>query len=114
MIFWRRPAAPAVPQIRPEEVERLLEAGERLMIVDVRDPHEFAAGHIPGAQLIPLSQVQGRAGELDRAAEIVVVCRSGRRSDLACQVLLRMGFPGVKNMVGGMLAWRGPVERGLP
>ncbi len=114
MLFWRRPVAPPVPQVRPEEVQKRLEAGERLLIVDVRDPHEFASGHIPGARLIPLNQVQARAAELDPKAEIIMVCRSGRRSDLACQVLLRQGFQRVKNMAGGMLAWRGRVERGLP
>lgn len=90
------------------------QAGE-IQIVDVREPHEFtdALGHIHGAQLLPLSQLAARAGEIDRTRPVVAVCRSGARSAQATVLLQKSGFTQVANLAGGMLRWRGeslPVE----
>lgn len=108
-MFWHRLAAPPAAEIRADEVLRRLEAGEKLTVIDVREAHEFARGHIPGARHIPLGQLQARLGELDPAREIVVVCRSGHRSGIACRILAQHGFSDARNLIGGMLQWRGPV-----
>jgi len=75
-------------------------------VLDVRRPAEWVAGHLEGAVHIPLSQLQERAGELDRAAEWRVICASGYRSSIASSVLERAGFARVRNVAGGMDALR--------
>ena len=96
-------------QITAKEVEALLNEGERLNIIDVREVAEVAAGKIPGAVNIPLGLVEFRMNELDKSKEYIMVCRSGGRSGRATQFLESYGF-NVINMIGGMLAWEGTVE----
>lgn len=84
-------------------------------MLDVREPDEWAAGHIPGATLIPLGQRTARMGELPRDQPLVVVCRSGRRSAEGRDILLRAGFPAVTSLDGGMIDWTAaglPIETG--
>lgn len=90
-----------------------MEAGENLILIDVREPWEYEEGHIPGAQLIPLGLLQAHFDQLDKNAEIILVCRSGNRSGTAAATLAERGFKDVYNLVGGMLSWEGPVETGL-
>lgn len=107
-------ARPTVPEIDVAGLAAARAAGADLQIVDVREPDEWAAGHMPGAVLIPLGQLAQRAGELDPARPVVMVCRSGNRSGTATKLLLQGGFTDVKNLVGGMIAWadaRQPVTR---
>lgn len=76
-------------------------------LLDVREPDEFASGHAPGSMLIPLGQLKNRIGEI-RAAKsdpVVVICRSGRRSLQAADMLGQLGFTSVYNVQGGMIAW---------
>lgn len=101
---------PQMPEIAPEMLAERLTSGEAPFIVDVREPAEYAAGHIPGSRLMPLGTLGARLMDLPRDQEIVLVCRSGGRSGRATQFLLQSGFQAV-NMPGGMLAWRGPTER---
>jgi rhodanese-related sulfurtransferase len=96
-------------QLTAKEVETLLNNGEALNIIDVREVEEVAAGKIPGAVNIPLGLLEFRMHELDKAKEYIVVCRSGGRSARAAQFLESHGF-NVINMTGGMLDWEGPVE----
>ncbi len=103
---------PQVPEVNPTEAYERQQAGA--LIVDVREPDEWNAGHIPGARLIPLGQLPQRLNELDPAREIVLVCRSGNRSAQATVLLQRAGFTRVANLAGGMIAWsraRLPVTR---
>lgn len=92
-------------EISPQALE---EAGERVQIIDVRQPDEFsgALGHIRGAKLIPLDQLNRRAGEIDRTRPVVTVCRSGARSAQALVMLQKDGFQDLANLAGGMLRWR--------
>ncbi|WP_336785415.1 rhodanese-like domain-containing protein [Paenibacillus sp. MMO-177] len=90
--------------ISPAEVAEKLKQGETLYMVDVREPNEWAAGHVEGAKHIPLGQLGERLHELDPSAEIIMICRSGNRSGLACELLSEKGF-NVVNMTGGLNAW---------
>ncbi|EKP94576.1 sulfurtransferase TusA family protein [Thermaerobacter subterraneus] len=99
-------------EISSQELARRLEAGDALTVLDVREPEEYEAGHIPGALSVPIETLSEFAARLDRTAEIAVVCRSGRRSAYACRILQQAGFEKVVNVVPGMSAWSGPVEQG--
>ncbi|SIS49486.1 rhodanese-like domain-containing protein [Alicyclobacillus vulcanalis] len=91
-----------------QDLEERLKRGESLQIIDVREPQEVASGMIPGAKNIPLGQLPERYREIDPNRETVMVCRSGARSERACQFLLSQGYTQVWNLMGGMLGWRGP------
>lgn len=94
--------------ITVEELKNRLDAGEKLNIIDVREPHENAEFNI-GGLLFPLGKVQTmQLDELEdfKNEELIVYCRSGNRSGQACQILDMAGFKNTKNLVGGMLNWR--------
>lgn len=74
-------------------------------MLDVRQPNEYEAGHIPGVTLIPLGELPNQLNELPRDSEIVVVCRSGNRSATGRDILLDAGFTNVSSMAGGMNKW---------
>lgn len=96
--------------ITSEELEQKLSANQAGTVLDVREPAEYAFNRIPGAKSIPFGELEKRWNELKPDDEIHVVCRSGNRSDLACQVLADKGFTRVKNVLPGMNGWKGPVE----
>jgi rhodanese-related sulfurtransferase len=91
--------------IMPSEVKERLQRGESLFIVDVREDEEVAAGMIPGAKHIVLGELPARYGEIPRAREVILVCRSGKRSGKAYEFLESLGYNNMKSMTGGMLAW---------
>lgn len=74
------------------------------VLVDVREPAEYAEAHVPGAVLIPMGQLSGRMGELDRSSPVLVICASGNRSSAMCDLLAAAGFDAV-NVAGGTAAW---------
>lgn len=96
-------------EITPEEVEKMLEEGKTLNLIDVREADEVAAGKIPGAVHIPLGLIEFRKQDLDKSKEYIMVCRSGGRSGRATEYLESQGYK-VTNMTGGMLAWEGKTE----
>lgn len=81
------------------------------LILDVREEAEFAFGHIDGAKSIPLGELTTRMNELDKKQEIYVICRTGKRSDLAAQKLAINGFTKVFNVLPGMTAWTGELKK---
>jgi len=91
--------------ITVEELKSRLDAGERIHLIDVREDEEVAQGIIPGALHLPLGQVPQQLDAIPKEEEVVFICRSGYRSDQACQYLASIGYKGVTNMIGGMLAW---------
>lgn len=96
-----------VPQTTtPEEVAARLNNGEKLYMLDVREPEEWEDGHVAGALHIPLGSLSGRVHELDAKQEVIVICRSGHRSGMACEWLSEQGFNAI-NMVGGLNHWTG-------
>jgi rhodanese-related sulfurtransferase len=103
----------AVSAVDVNELERALNEGAT--VIDVREPHEFAAGHVPGARLLPLGEVSHRLSELKGSTDIHVICATGNRSETAVRLLAKRGV-GAVNVAGGTGAWRRagkPVERGL-
>jgi rhodanese-related sulfurtransferase len=91
-----------IAEIEVASVAAVLAAGA--VLLDVREPEEWEAGHAPAARHIPLGQLPERMGELDRADRIVVICRSGSRSALATEWLSTAGCDAA-NLVGGMQEW---------
>lgn len=93
------------------ELEALVAAGAAPVILDVREESEYRSGHIPGAILVPIEQIESGIGNIDTESAIAVICRSGRRSDYACQMLAQQGYTRVKNVVPGMSEWKGAQSR---
>jgi phage shock protein E len=90
-------------EIRPEEVEGWRSRGAR--IVDVREPEEYAEGHIPGAESVPLGEVLSGSLQGEPDGPLVLVCASGNRSGTAAQHLAGLGAREIANLEGGTLAW---------
>lgn len=81
------------------------------LLIDVREPDEFAAYRIEGSKLVPMRTIPARLHELDRRADVVMICRSGARSYHAGMFLKQNGFERVYNLAGGVIAWAQDVER---
>ncbi len=97
-----------VDEAEPAVAQQEYMAGS--LLIDVREPHEYEAGHAPGAELLPLRELERRLRTLPSDREILFICRSGRRSGIATEVAERAGLK-AKNVRGGMIAWS---ESGLP
>ncbi|UNK19027.1 sulfurtransferase TusA family protein [Paenibacillus sp. N3/727] len=89
------------------QLEQKLQAGEPVILLDVRESAEYAFKHIPNAISIPLGDLDNRLEELNKQDKIYVVCRTGTRSDMAAQKLAASGFDRVINVVPGMSGWTG-------
>lgn len=96
-----------------EELMQRMNQDQNAVVLDVRESAEYAFGHIPHAISIPLGELNDRLNELNREAELLVVCRTGNRSDLAAQQLSAAGFHNVTNVVPGMSKWEGPTEKSV-
>jgi molybdopterin/thiamine biosynthesis adenylyltransferase/rhodanese-related sulfurtransferase len=96
--------------LSPADLAARLSAGDDLVLVDVREPHEWNAGHLPEAKHIPLAQVPSRLDEIPRDREVVMICRSGARSAHAQQFLRQSGYEKVLNLAGGMMGWAREVD----
>ncbi len=96
--------------ISPQEVWDMIQSGVKVTILDVREQHEYRAGHIKGAQLIPLMHLSKRLHEVRNEHLVITVCRSGNRSAQAARLLRTHGYE-VRNMRGGMLQWPGKVAK---
>jgi sulfur-carrier protein adenylyltransferase/sulfurtransferase len=100
--------------IDPVEVKAKIDRGDRFVLIDVREQHEYQICNIPYATLIPLGDLPKRVNELDSADEIVAHCKSGMRSAKAVDFLKQAGFRKVRNMKGGILAWSDKVDPSVP
>lgn len=98
------------PEITPEELANRIKEGKAPVMIDVREVDEYAAGHIPGSINLPLSEFINLYQQIPQEKEVALVCRSGNRSGRAYGFLFQQGWRQIRNMVGGMLAWQGPVE----
>jgi rhodanese-related sulfurtransferase len=104
-----------LPAVHPAELKARLDSGEQLVVIDVREPNEWARGVIPGANPVPRGVLEGTVdGRLPLDATVVLYCAAGGRSALAARSLREMGFGKVENLEGGFDAWAGaglPVEQ---
>ena len=112
-MFWNR-SRPHVAEATPAEAHERVTNGDGIL-VDVRDPHEWRAGHAVGARHIPLAELPRRVAELPRERPVYVICASGGRSRAAAEMLHNAGFVCPINVNGGTSAWQRsnlPMERG--
>lgn len=108
------PADEAVPEVSARELKRRLDAGEDFLLLDVREPAEFAIARIPGAKLLPLGELPARMHELDPDRQIVLHCKSGARSARALRQLREAGFKKLHHVAGGIHAWSEEVDANVP
>lgn len=101
----------AYMNITAEEAKEIMESEEGYIILDVRTQEEYDESHIPGAILIPNTEIEARAEEVltDKDQLILVYCRSGRRSKLAAEILVELGYTNIKEF-GGIINWPYEVE----
>lgn len=110
-LFSKKPAT-SVAQISVEELSQSLQQRAGLVLIDVRSQEEYAHdGHVAGARLMPLPSLAQQAADLPRDKTIACICRSGNRSQAACDMLAHLGFENLANVSGGMIAWQ---RAGLP
>jgi adenylyltransferase/sulfurtransferase len=98
-----------IPQMTVQELKQRRDSGVDLFLLDVREPYEYQIANI-GGTLIPQGEVPQRLAEIDRNSEIVVQCRSGGRSQRIAEFLAQQGYPNVKNLAGGILAWADAID----
>ena len=103
----------AVAEITPSEFVERRSRGESLTLLDVREDWELGVASVPDVVHIPMGEVADRLGELDRSREVVVLCRSGRRSLQVANFLQQNGFQAV-NLAGGILAWSRDLDATIP
>lgn len=96
-----------------DELKVMLDSPNPILLLDVREPAEYAFGHIPGAVSIPLGELAASTDELHSSSRIYVVCRTGTRSDLACRLLAERGFEQVHNVLPGMTGWQGQLAKSV-
>lgn len=94
--------------ITTDELQELVERGEEIQLIDVREDEEVAYGMVPGAKHIPLGQLPERLGELEAGAAVHIICKAGGRSAIACGFLESNGIEAI-NIEGGMMNWNGEV-----
>jgi len=98
------------------QLKELLDRGERITLIDVREPHEWEIGNLgpQGARLIPLGQLAERYQEIESEGHVVVYCRTGARSGRAAEFLRQQGYGKVSNLEGGIRAWSEEVDPSIP
>jgi molybdopterin/thiamine biosynthesis adenylyltransferase/rhodanese-related sulfurtransferase len=107
------PMTDGIPEITAKDLKARQDRGDDIFILDVREPHEYQICNLNG-KLIPLGDLPRRVNELDSSREMVVHCRSGKRSADAIQFLQKAGFKKLLNLKGGVLAWADEVDAAMP
>jgi adenylyltransferase/sulfurtransferase len=106
--------APGATELTSTELKARLDRGDKLTIVDVREPNEYQINRIPGSVLIPLGEIPRRYAELNQDDELIMQCKSGARSAKAADFLRTVGFKKVLNLKGGILDWIDKVDPSQP
>ncbi|MDP9204718.1 MAG: molybdopterin-synthase adenylyltransferase MoeB [Gemmatimonadota bacterium] len=104
----------AVTEILPSQLAQRLQRGEKLEIIDVREPYEWQIAHIPGARLVPLDRIAEEIPRLDKRRETILYCKVGGRSMRAAEQLANAGVTEVRNLAGGILRWIDDVDPTMP
>ena len=102
-----------IPQLSVKELKSRMDAGEDVMILDVREPFEYQIANL-GGKLIPMNDVPRRLAEIERNREIVVQCKMGGRSQRVAEFLSQAGYPRVVNLAGGIIAWANEIDPTMP
>lgn len=97
-------ATPTTPKVTVTELNARLSKGERFQLIDVRSPQEYAEGHVPGAMNLPMDQAEARIDDLQRQDPVILICQSGRRAGMTCE-LLKAHHNGLVVLEGGTKAW---------
>lgn len=108
------PVTDAHSDMSPQELRQRLDAGDALVVIDVREPSEWQIGHIAGSRHLPMGRVQAEIASLDAGAETVVYCHHGARSASVAGWLRRSGFTNVHNLTGGIDRWSVDVDASVP
>ena len=98
-----------IPQVTVQELKQRLDAGDNLLLLDVREPYEYQIANL-GGTLIPMNDVPNRLAEIDRNRDVIVQCRSGARSQRVAEFLRQSGYEKVANLAGGILAWSDQID----
>lgn len=107
-------AEPPIPEIGVEDLKTKIDRGDTFVLLDVRELFEWDIARLPGAKLIPMSELPSRMSELDSADEIVLYCKVGPRSAQAVRQLQKAGFGKLHNLIGGIAAWSDQVDSSVP
>ena len=99
-----------IPEITPTELDSKLKQKDELILLDVRTLNEVIMSKIDGSIHIPMNEIPERLGELNKNKEIIVQCKSGKRSAKVCEFLIKNEFKNVKNLDGGILAWSREID----
>ena len=117
MSFLRNMMGSNVPVVDVKQAAEMQEGETNALIIDVREPNEYTQIRATGAVLLPLGQLSGRVSDLPRDRELLMMCRTGGRSQNATRYLQSQGFENVTNVHGGIVAWHNaglPTESGPP
>lgn len=101
-----------VEQMSVVDLKKAMDEGKPLVLLDVREPHELEICTLKFTKHIPLGELRFHLDQLEeyKSNDIIIYCRSGRRSNMAAEFLIEMGFPTVKNLKGGILAWSDEID----
>jgi len=100
-------------QISPDELNHLMDRGENILLLDVREPWEFEICKIDGSENIPMNDVPDTTNQLDKAYPIAVICHHGMRSQQVARFLEINGFNNVLNLAGGIHAWANQIDHSM-
>lgn len=110
-LYSRFAPVKGLQSLTAEEVREKLDGPKKCKLIDVRETHEFQAGHIPGAVNIPLSGLRRRTNEIIGGEDIILYCRSGMRSKQAAKILRKKGAENIAHLSGGLVTWKGKIQR---
>lgn len=97
--------------LEPADAKKLIDENPMLLIMDVREPYEYAEVRIPGSHNIPMGEVEQQLSNIDKEQEILVVCATGSRSASIAQMLVNKGYKHVYNLKGGIANWPYELEK---
>ena len=102
-----------IPEVSPSVLKSELDGGADIYLLDVRESHELDISALPGIVHIPLGEVETRFEEVPKDANIVVICRSGKRSAMTTEFLLGHGYTNVRNLESGMNGWASTIDSSM-